>query len=167
MVVESFERASDAVDPAAIGCDASVQFSAHYLPHRGAPEGSVLNRDFKGTVADYRDVAVYKATRPHPGWKQFRGVMPGWDNTPRNQDRSLILEHSSPGAFQAWLQAAIEDTKLESQGEERLVFVNAWNEWAEGAYLEPDERSGHGFLEAIRNARDADGLIGPTPENGL
>jgi lipopolysaccharide biosynthesis protein len=85
--------------------------------------------------------------------------MPGWDNTARRQNNSFILENPTPGAFQAWLEATIAETKRDLQGDERLIFVNAWNEWAEGAYLEPDCRFGHGFLAAIRNAREAAHLL--------
>jgi lipopolysaccharide biosynthesis protein len=85
--------------------------------------------------------------------------MPGWDNTPRRQDGSFSMENATPGAFQAWLETCIAETKRDLHGDERLVFVNTWNEWAEGAYLEPDRRFGHAFLEAVRNAREADRLL--------
>jgi lipopolysaccharide biosynthesis protein len=85
--------------------------------------------------------------------------MPGWDNTPRRQDNAFILENPTPGVFQAWLEIAIAETKRDFQGEERLVFINAWNEWGEGAYLEPDRRFGHAFLQAVKNARDAEFLL--------
>jgi lipopolysaccharide biosynthesis protein len=87
------------------------------------------------------------------------GVVPGWDNTARMQDRSFCFEDATPGAFQAWLEEALEQTRAQHFGDERLVFVNAWNEWAEGTYLEPDRRFGHAFLEAVRNAKDAAKLL--------
>ena len=61
--------------------------------------------------------------------------------------------------MQAWLEERLEQSRLQHHGDERLVFVNAWNEWAEGAYLEPDQRFGHTFLEAIKNASDAAQLL--------
>jgi lipopolysaccharide biosynthesis protein len=85
--------------------------------------------------------------------------MPGWDNTARNQNKGFCLADATPGSFQAWLETVIVETKRDLQGNERLVFINAWNEWAEGAYLEPDKRFGHAFLEAVRNARDAAFLL--------
>jgi lipopolysaccharide biosynthesis protein len=87
------------------------------------------------------------------------GVMPGWDNTARMQNKSFCFEHATPGAFQAWLEEAIEQTRTQYYGDERLIFVNAWNEWAEGTYLEPDRRYGHGFLEAVRNSKQAAMLL--------
>jgi hypothetical protein len=85
--------------------------------------------------------------------------MPGWDNTARRQNTGFILENPTPGVFQAWIETAIVETKRDFQGDERILFINAWNEWAEGAYLEPDYRFGHTFLEAVRNARDAAHLL--------
>jgi lipopolysaccharide biosynthesis protein len=90
---------------------------------------------------------------------RFRGVTPGWDNTARRQNHSFCFENATPGAFQAWLEVAIAQTRAQHHGDERIVFVNAWNEWAEAAYLEPDKRFGHTFLEAVRNACDADRLL--------
>ena len=80
-------------------------------------------------------------------------------NTARRQNNGFILENSTPGAFQAWMEAAIAESKRDLQGDERLLFVNAWNEWGEGAYLEPDRRFGHSFLQALRNSRDAAHLL--------
>jgi lipopolysaccharide biosynthesis protein len=110
-------------------------------------------------VADYADAVVSRASRAHPGHKLYRGVMPGWDNTARRQNQPYVLRDATPGAFQAWLESVIGETKRDLHGDERLVFINAWNEWAEGAYLEPDRRFGHTFLEAIRNARDAERYV--------
>ncbi|MGH6997098.1 MAG: glycoside hydrolase family 99-like domain-containing protein, partial [Phenylobacterium sp.] len=58
--------------------------------------------------------------------------------------------------FQAWTEAMFEETRRQNFGEERIVFINAWNEWGEGAHLEPDQRFGHAWLEAVKNAADAD-----------
>ena len=122
-------------------------------------EAPLLNPEFQGAVADYRDLAVRYATRPFPDYKRFPGIIPGWDNTARRQNNSYAFEEATPGAFQAWLETTIEKTKQQYCGDERLVFINAWNEWAEGAYLEPDRRFGHTFLEGVRNALDASKLM--------
>ena len=68
------------------------------------------------------------------------------------QNDSYIFAYASPGAYQAWLETILELTHEQNFGDERIVFINAWNEWAEGNHLEPDQRFGHGFLEATRNA---------------
>jgi lipopolysaccharide biosynthesis protein len=129
------------------------------MPVVKPPTGAILNPHFHGRVASYDEAAVRCATREHPGFTRFRTVMPGWDNTARRQNDGFIVENPTPGSFQAWLEVAIAETKRDLQGDERLLFVNAWNEWAEGAYLEPDRRFGHTFLEAVRNARDAPHLL--------
>ncbi|MDM0077387.1 glycoside hydrolase family 99-like domain-containing protein [Variovorax sp. J2P1-59] len=159
VMTESFRFAGSNVHPSHYGCDASVEFPAHSMPEIRPPKGEILNPEFAGHVADYEDAAYRFATREHPGHTRYRTVMPGWDNTPRRKNNGFVLENSTPGAFQAWLETAIEETKRDLHGSNRLVFVNAWNEWAEGAYLEPDRRFGHAYLQAVRNARDAAHLI--------
>lgn len=159
VMVESFRLSAAGISPSQWGCDASVEFPAHAAHELKTPNGPILNPQFAGRVASYDDTALRVATREHPGYPRYRTVMPGWDNTARRQDAGLILEDPSPGSFQAWAEAAVTETKRDFQGDDRIVFVNAWNEWAEGAYLEPDRRFGHAYLEALRNAREADALI--------
>lgn len=156
--VESFELATSGARPEQFGCDASVEFPPQGMAEPVPLPGQQLNPDFQGAVADYRDIAVNYATRELPPYKRFMGVMPGWDNTARRQHNSYIFDAATPGAFQAWLETTVERTKQQFSGDERIVFINAWNEWAEGAYLEPDRRFGHSFLQAHANALEADNL---------
>ncbi|MDU8459091.1 MULTISPECIES: glycoside hydrolase family 99-like domain-containing protein [Pseudomonas syringae group] len=158
-MVESFELVQSNTHPSALGCDAAVEFPPQGLAEVKQPTGEIINPEFAGHVADYRDLAVRYATRPAPGYTRFKGVMPGWDNTARRPHTSFCFENATPGAFQAWLEESIADTKEQNFGDERLVFVNAWNEWAEGAYLEPDRRFGHTYLEAVKNATEASLLL--------
>ncbi len=143
------------IPPSRFGFDAAVEFPPHPFDSKLIiPPGRECNPPFQGTVHDFRQTVLDYLTANSPGFTRFRGVMPAWDNTPRRQDQGTIYHGSSPGAYQAWLEAALEFTREQYIGEERLVFLNAWNEWAEGAYLEPDQRHGHGYLEATRNALD-------------
>ena len=80
--------------------------------------------------------------------------MPSWDNTARKQNTSFIFNQANPGAYQAWLEAALQQTREQGSGDHRILFLNAWNEWAEGNHLEPDQRHGHRYLEATLNAQE-------------
>lgn len=84
----------------------------------------------------------------------FQGVCPSWDNTPRRKSSASILVNNSPELFENWVANAISGTinRFKFNLDERLIFVNAWNEWAEGAHLEPDVKYGYAWLQAIRNA---------------
>jgi GT2 family glycosyltransferase/SAM-dependent methyltransferase len=165
--VESHDLVHRGMDPSAFGCDASVEFPPLNMAERTAPGGLLLNPQFQGAVGDYAATAFRFCTRELPGYTRFRGVTPGWDNTPRRQDHGFALQRSTPGVFQAWLEQVIAQTRAHRHGDERLVFVNAWNEWAEGAYLEPDQVFGHTYLEAVRNAKDAELLLWRSDGYGL
>ncbi len=79
-------------------------------------------------------------------------VFVGWDNSPRRGENGIILVNQSPAVFETMLRRAVKSVAHKPQTE-RLVFLNAWNEWAEGNHLEPDLRYGHAFLEVVkRNA---------------
>jgi GT2 family glycosyltransferase len=154
-MAESFDRVQSWVDPSSMGFDASIEFPPHGMGFTIAPPGEIVNPEFKGTVYDYVQIVKNYLNLSAPGHVRFRCVMPGWDNTARRQNDPVIFEKSTPGAYQAWLEAVIESTCQFNFGDERLVFINAWNEWAEGNHLEPDRRNGHAFLEATFKATQA------------
>lgn len=151
--VESFEFSRNPEALGRYGLDGSVQFP----PHGDLPQAhgvrATAAADFKGLVHDYETAAKTFASQPFPAWSRFPTVMPGWDNTARRMTNATIFDGSSPGAFQSWLETAIDQTRRHNGPGERIVFVNAWNEWAEGAQLEPDRVFGHARLEAVRGAQ--------------
>jgi lipopolysaccharide biosynthesis protein len=75
-------------------------------------------------------------------------VYPNWDNTPRSGRAGVVLTGSSPERFRHQLVAAIAELDGR-EGDERLLFIKSWNEWAEGNYLEPDQEVGRGWVEAV------------------
>lgn len=153
VMVESWEVMGP--NPATFGFDASVEFPPHNMLFRPvAPPGWLLNAEFAGTILDYREGVLRSIGSQTANFVRFRTVMPSWDNTARRQNTPHIFVNSSPGAYQAWLETALAMTSEERRGDERIVFINAWNEWAEGAYLEPDQRYGYQFLEATLKARE-------------
>ncbi len=89
--------------------------------------------------------------RPVRGMRTYPGAFVDWDNTARYGHRARIVTGASPDRFHYWLNQLVDSISSEPK-EHRLIFINAWNEWAEGAYLEPDERFGYAYLEAIRDA---------------
>jgi glycosyltransferase involved in cell wall biosynthesis len=84
-------------------------------------------------------------------YPRYESVFPGWDNTPRVGDRAVVIHDASPESYERWLADAVSRARTQPH-DHRIVFVNAWNEWAEGCHLEPDLRFGHSYLEATRRA---------------
>jgi hypothetical protein len=78
-------------------------------------------------------------------------VVPNWDNTPRSKHRGVVVEGASPDQLKNYL-AAICSLISDRPPNDRIVFLKAWNEWAEGNYVEPDNLFGRGYLEAIKSA---------------
>ncbi|NLN03194.1 MAG: glycosyltransferase [Lentisphaerae bacterium] len=137
-------------DPDADGIDFTVAFPPHGTPYPNRSKTLKLRRE--ALVYNYLDMIQHFVNRKDFSPKRFLSVCPGWDNTPRRKTGSTIFTGSTPGYFQAWLEWTIDQTRRFHQNDERLVFINAWNEWAEGAVLEPDSLNGHDYLEAVRNA---------------
>jgi hypothetical protein len=161
------------VDPKSIGFDAAVEFAPDWrvLPapmfrrRRWALLARVLL--WLGLLPRvYLDHRVYRyevlvrrmLAKPRPGFKRFRCLTPGWDNSPRRARNAFIFQDATPRLYEKWLRTLVRDTVAAFQGDERLVFVNAWNEWAEGNHLEPDDFWGRAYLEAtLRATRSGDG----------
>jgi hypothetical protein len=136
------------------GFDAMVEFPPH-----GIVIGEVTDRmrglspHFKGKIYSYADVVRYGLdTASGAGLPVYRAIMTGWDNTARRRHTGHIFHGATPERYEVWLRHLIEYTRRHHSGDRRLVFINSWNEWAEGAYLEPDEKFQYGFLEATARA---------------
>ena len=82
----------------------------------------------------------------------MRSVVTSWDNTPRLFTNSSIYYGSSPILYQEWLTNVIQSSRILRGERDNYIFINAWNEWAEGAHLEPDRRYGYAYLQATANA---------------
>lgn len=100
---------------------------------------------------EYLDVAQLDAGKDY-GYKCYPTVMPNWDNTARRKD-PYVIKHSTPELFQQWTEIEMRNFKPYSP-EENFIFINAWNEWAEGNHLEPDRKWGRGYLEAFKKATE-------------
>ncbi len=85
--------------------------------------------------------------------KNIPGAFVGWDNTPRHGKKGRVYVGDTPEKFQKYLTVQIKRTREIYHKD--MMFMYAWNEWAEGGYLEPDERYGYRNLEAIKNALEA------------
>jgi len=149
-MVQSF----DDRHPEPFGFDAAVEFPPHGLwPRQSVPSRVVAGYPgFRGSLLDYQAVAASALSKPAPPYPWFRGVMPAWDNTPRRGQDAKVFIGSSSATFGAWIEEALRFTYTFGRASERLVFINAWNEWAEGAYLEPDVSNQDGNLVAVENA---------------
>ena len=134
--------------------DALVEFPPHGVPRVPVSGMQLLNPHFRGELLDYEAcVAAAEAQVDLPGDKLvFPGIMTAWDNTARRQDQATIFAHASPAAYGRWLTACCRRALAQPAADRRLVFINAWNEWAEGSYLEPDRRYGYAYLQATRDA---------------
>jgi Lipopolysaccharide biosynthesis protein len=146
--VQSFDR----VDPRDIGFDAAVEFPPNNTT--SAPitaRQQLLNPDYRGDVHDWREMARQAMTKSDPAYPCYPGVNPSWDNESRRSGRGRVFAHASPRGYGDWLRQSIATAQRRFPAQP-MVFINAWNEWAEGAVLEPDTRLGHAWLEATRAA---------------
>lgn len=116
---------------------------------------AIRYRFFSGlTFYDYDMVwkQILKEER-EGGIPAFPGAFVDWDNTARYVKRARIFKGASPERFEYWFRQLVAAT-ARRPAPEQLIFLNAWNEWAEGTYLEPDEKHGHRYLEAVKRCME-------------
>ena len=143
-------------DPKPYGFDATIEFPPHNCLEGIAMVDQsnlqITNPDFVGEVFEYRVAAQLVMNHPVPTYTKFRTVMPSWDNTARRQNTGVTFINSTPSAYRSWLAKAVEYTRRNLSEDKRFIFINAWNEWGESAYLEPDQRYGYAYLQATKEA---------------
>lgn len=146
---------SDEYDPTPYGLDGAVEFPPHKLSQatkRLNGTLDLLDEAFDATVHDYADIAETSRRLPAPDHPLIKTIVPGWDNDPRREGKGLVIHGGTPAKYQDWLENLIEySTKNPFYGE-KIIAINAWNEWAEGAYLEPDLHAGGAYLNATARA---------------
>ncbi len=153
--VQGFERP----DPREIDFDAAVEFPPNMSnPRSLTADQYLINPDFQGDVRDWRELASEIGARALPDYPLYPGVNPGWDNEARRSGRGRVYLHASPRGYRDWLSTTIHHRLAPVERAQKLVFINAWNEWAEGAVLEPDVLLGHAWLDATRQS-----LYAPMP----
>ncbi len=167
-------------DPTPFGFDAAVEFPPHNVQaHDITGQVTVLNPEYRGRVFSYpglvSGITSTSELRERAPYRRYRCVMPGWDNEPRKPGQGHVFAGASPRLYREWLDHVCREAAEIEEEDERLVFINAWNEWGEGAHLEPDRRHGFGYLKVtgdtlrtqnrrMDNATDSDVLwVTPLP----
>jgi lipopolysaccharide biosynthesis protein len=151
------------INPADISFDAAIDFhpKARKLPRfykadaliRTLKKHNDILRFRSSYITDniwlYKDYATLNTLKAYPGYKIYPCVFPMWDNTARRNEGAWIFHDSTPGNFHKWLADSCSNFTPYSD-QENFVFINAWNEWAEGNHLEPCRKWGTSYLEIIR-----------------
>ena len=137
-------------DAIKFGFDDNIEFPPHNVFKK---EDSSIEKypDFKGKVFSYLEVVRHNLNKLYD-FPVMRGVMLGWDNSPRRDNEGVVFNGITPELFKYWLSKSINMTIAERSPDQRIVFINSWNEWAEGTYLEPDNYYGYAYLEAVHSA---------------
>jgi glycosyltransferase involved in cell wall biosynthesis len=142
-------------DPTPYGLDGAVEFPPHKISDEVPRINDTLDlfdQEFSAAVYDYQAIANASLAAASPGYPLIKTIAPGWDNDPRREGKGLVLHGATPAKYEAWLDGLVERAAEQRFFGERVVCVNAWNEWAEGAFLEPDIHFGAAFLNATGRA---------------
>lgn len=160
----------DSADPRSMGFDCSLDFqprwtdiSTIHIPRRKWWHRRKLRTAepafFENLICDYDALVANALKGPLPAYPRIPCVCPGWDNSPRRERDATIFINSSPEKYEAWLREVVNRMRSNATRggsdevtPDSLVFIDAWNEWAEGNHLEPCQRWGHQYLEATRRA---------------
>jgi lipopolysaccharide biosynthesis protein len=164
------ESHNESGDPRNMGFDSSLEFEPRWSAlgrsqifrrkwwHRHKfGTGEPVFRD--NVVYEYEDLVKRALAEPLPTYPRIPCVCPGWDNSPRRKTGAVIFMNSTPERYERWLRKIVDRQTALSRVDgnsgispESLVFINAWNEWAEGNHLEPCQKWGRAYLEATQRA---------------
>ncbi|WP_227939501.1 glycosyltransferase WbsX family protein [Alkalihalobacillus deserti] len=135
--------------------NASVEFEPHYTAaHTNCPNIWRMVSGYKKrkAVIDYDAIwsCILSRKNSRDDTKIFPGAFLDWDNTARRGTEATIYQGATPEKFEKYLSEQIKRAETIYQSE--FLFINAWNEWAEGTYLEPDKQNQFRYIEAVKKA---------------
>lgn len=134
--------------------DAVVEFPPHIIDRyaKEVIKKTYLNPSFNGRIFDMEGFIKKQEYLYETDYKLYKTVFPSWDNTARKAYTGASVFEISPELYKKWLIDCINWTKENNKKDEQFIFINAWNEWAEGAHLEPDQKYGYAYLQATKEA---------------
>ncbi|MFN8769363.1 MAG: glycoside hydrolase family 99-like domain-containing protein [Neisseriaceae bacterium] len=135
-------------DPISMGFNATMQFPPIATVQSQA-KVTVLNPKFSGKTYCYNSVVHSEINRTFSHQNVIRGCFMSWDNEARRPFKGTSYIGSTPEEFHHYLSGMNQFASKNKISGESLVFINAWNEWAEGAHLEPDREYGYSWLEVV------------------
>ena len=115
-------------------------------------ENKYIYPKYTGNMYDVSSILTSQNWKYSTNYTLYKGVFTAWDNTPRSFTNSNIYMNTSPKLYKQWLKETIQWTKENNSPEDQIIFINAWNEWGEGAHLEPDLKYGYAYLQATKEA---------------
>jgi hypothetical protein len=154
--------------PAKTGFDGTVRFQPNFTASSSSPVRAEvvraikeryprLYRSFKSLRRETKDDKIHEYAALYRRWRdsasgperRFECVTPMWDNSARRYRGATIVQNSTPQLYEQWLREAVQRSVPDSD-QQTTVFINAWNEWAEGCHLEPCQKWGRQYLEATK-----------------
>lgn len=165
LYITRFESFGEDGESLIANMDASIEFQPHDITSLSSKKRYLLRRainyigrSFFGknlfpNIYNYRKYVKSQEKTLIPNYKRFPCVCPGWDNSSRKRKNYFAFTHVTPVLFGKWISFVLRKFIPYSK-EENLIFINAWNEWAEGNHLEPDRKWGKGFLNELKNCID-------------
>jgi hypothetical protein len=148
-------QTDEGVEPEPFALDGAIEFVANKFKGRvrnALKSATLFDGSSSKSVRDYEHLIELSLAEPVPDYPVARSVMPAWDNNPRRPGRGSVMHGSTPPKFQNWTERMIDYAVAHPFHGEALLFVNAWNEWAESAYLEPDTHFGGAYLNSVARA---------------
>jgi len=142
-------------DPGEYGLDGAIEFPPHKLTEDLAPINGELDwydKAYRGHVFSYDALADRSLSEGPVDFPLIKTAAPSWDNEARRPGRGMLFHGSTPQKFEDWMSRLVSRAKANPVFGEPIVCVNAWNEWAEGAVLEPDVHHGAAYLNALSRA---------------
>lgn len=137
--------------PQEFGFDAAVDFPPNsYEVKNIVSYKKKYFSDFTGRIIDYREVMEFSLKKKFD-YPFYHNTCLDWDNTARRGSNGTIMSYFTPRLFKTWLVELIKRKPLND-----IIFINAWNEWAEGTYLEPDRKYGYSNLNACYEALETE-----------